>query len=245
MPVEPLVSRTRRSDSLAHFPFFSSQFVSMSHFAVFANDRFEGVGEFVDRFNHTGNTLEFTLLWEATTRDLGRAAFTHHLNYPEDTLVIVPSIVDVLTWDDVRGAYVPFYTSSTAAVTAFAEAFHDIVVTLYFPPAPCRLIFTDVVGLNSFVWTGIIGGQLVQDWIHSIVPRINDEVMRANAWNGVPGVPLGWRVHHTYQTQDGPVVVHDYRSLINGYLPGLRQRRRWARVLVNLLEEFMDGLLHN
>ena len=152
MPVEPLVSRTRRSDSLAHFPFFSSQFASMSHFAVFANDRFEGVGEFVDRFNHTGNTLEFTLLWEATTRDLGRAAFTHHLNYPEDTLVIVPSIVDVLTWDDVRGAYVPFYTSSTAAVTAFAEAFHDIVVTIYFPPAPCRLIFTDVVGLNSFVF---------------------------------------------------------------------------------------------
>ena len=108
----------------------------MIYFVVFANDRFDGLGEFVDRYNHSGNILEFIILWDATTQDLGRAAFAHHMDHPDHSLIIVPSIVDLFTWDEVRGGYIPYYASSTAAVTAFAEALHDIVVTLFLSPAP-------------------------------------------------------------------------------------------------------------
>ena len=116
-----------------------------------------------------------------------------------------------------RGGYIPYYSSSTTAVTAFAEALYDIVVTLYLPPAPCRLIFAHIVGLNTFSWPDVLEGQLIQDWIHSVVPRVNDKVTRVNVWNNVPDVTPGWRVHFTYQDHDGPNVVNDYRTFPGGY----------------------------
>ena len=216
-----------------------SRLAIMIHFVVFANDRFDGVGEFVDRYNHSGNTLEFIILWDATTRNLGRAAFAHHMDYPDHSLIIVPSIVDLFTWDEMRGGYIPYYSSSTAAVTAFAEALYNIVVTLYLPPAPCRLIFAHIVGLNTFTWPDVLEGQLNQDWIHSVVPRVNDKVTRVNVWNNVPDVTPGWRVHFTYQDHDGPVVVNNYRTFPGGYLFG------GLGTFVCLLEQYMDGLYHN
>ena len=67
----------------------------MPHFVVFSNERLEGVHDFVGRLNGTNNTMDFTQIWDGATRDLGRAAFAHHLVFPEDTLVIVPSILDL------------------------------------------------------------------------------------------------------------------------------------------------------
>ena len=217
----------------------------MSHFVIFSNERLEGVQGFVTRFNETGNTIDFVQLWDSTTRELGRAAFAHHVVYPQDTLVIVPSILDLFSWDEEVDLYLPFFSSVEAAVGSFAETFHDILVNLWSVPVSCRIIFTDLVGVDCLNWALVSGDAATQLWLDSVVPGVNEEVDQANAWNGVPNVPMGWRIHGFRQTMDGVLLVNDYRTLSDGYLPSRHQQRRWAWTVINLLGQYMDMVYHN
>ena len=121
----------------------------MVHFVVFTDGRLEGVPRFMDRMNMTDNTVAFVVMEEATTRKLGGAAFAHHLIWPADFLVVVPSILDLFSWDDEIGLYLPFYSSVAAAMAAMAECFHEIVVDLLTVPIPCQIIVADMVGLDT------------------------------------------------------------------------------------------------
>ena len=224
-----------RPSNLFHF-----QVSTMSHFVIFSNERLEGVQDYMDRLNETGNTVDFVQIWDATTRELGGAAFAHHAVYPGDTLVVVPSVLNLLSWDEEVGLYLPFFSSVEAAVASFAETFHDILVNLLSVPVPCRIIFTDLVGVDCLNWALV-----TQHWVDSVVPRVNEEVDQANAWNGVPNVPLGWRIQGLRQTVDGVLSINDYRTMPDGYLPSRGQQRQWARTLINLLGQYMDMVYHN
>ena len=210
----------------------------MPHFVVFSNERLEGVHDFVGRLNGTNNTMDFTQIWDGATRDLGRAAFAHHLVFPEDTLVIVPSILDLFNWDQQVGRYLPYFSSVDVAVASFAQALRDILTNLMAVPVPCRVVFTDLVGVDCLTWAPIAGDAILQRWIDAIVPRANSEVAQANFWNGVPVVPFGRRIHEHRPTVDGVISVNDYRSMPDGFMPNRRQQRRWARVLIDLLEQY-------
>ena len=83
----------------------------MVHFVVFTDGRLGEVPRFMDRVNMTDNTVSFVVMEEATTRELGGAAFAHHLIWPADSLVVVPSVLDLFSWDDEIGLYLPFYSS--------------------------------------------------------------------------------------------------------------------------------------
>ena len=215
----------------------------MSHFVVFVNNRFAGVDRFVDQFNNSGNTIEFCMLWEATTLGLGRAAFAHHVLWPQHTLVIVPSVLDLFTWGDEINTFLPFFTTVNAAVAAFVETFAEITTSLFSVHVPCRVVFADLVGFDTLTWSDVAGSYHIQELLHAVLPHVNAEIERVNTWNGSSVVPLGWRIHSLCPVVDGVVMVHDYRVLVDGYLPGVRQQRRWARILVGLLEEHMEGVL--
>ena len=164
--------------------------------------------------------------------------FAHHLVFPGDTLVIVPSILDLFNWDRQVGRYLPYFSSVDVAVASFAQALHDILVNLMAVPIPCSVVFTDLVGLDCLTWAPIAGDIILQRWIDAIVPRVNSEVAQANFWNGVPVVPFGWRIHGHRPTVDGVLSVNDYRAMPDGFMPNRRQQRRWARVLINLLKQY-------
>ena len=217
----------------------------MVHFVVFTDGRLGEVPRFMDRANMTDNTVSFMVMEEATTRELGGAAFAHHLIWPTDSLVVVPSVLDLFSWDDEIGLYLPFYSSVAAAVAAMAECFHDIVVGLLTVPVPCQITVADMVGLDTMTWSETPGDATVQDWIDGVVPRVNVEIDVVNAWNYSPNVPLGSRVHMTRRTVDGTLAVHDYRAFPDGFSPSRRQVRRWARSFANLLEEFVEDQHRN
>ena len=217
----------------------------MVHFVVFSDNRLEGVQHYMDRYNLTDNTIEFVIREDLTTRELGGLAFAHHVIYPEDTLVVVPGVLDMFTWDDEVRCYLPLYASVEAAVTAYGVCFDDILINLLAAPLPYNIIVTDLVGMDTITWDETPGDSTVQDWVDAVVPRVRDEADRVNAWVGMTNVPLGSRVHVTRRTVDGILHVHDYRSFPDGFLPGRRQLRRWARVFANLLAEYVDGHYHN
>ena len=91
----------------------------MPHFIVFVSNRFMDVERHVAQFNDTRHTIEFCFVREATTRELGRAAFAHHLVWPLHVLIVVPSVLDLFTWDDELHLYIPFFVTPDAAVAAF------------------------------------------------------------------------------------------------------------------------------
>ena len=67
----------------------------MASFAIFSDERLEGVSDIIDTINDTGNSVEVICSWDATTGQLGRAAFAHHLVYPTDMVVVTPRILDL------------------------------------------------------------------------------------------------------------------------------------------------------
>ena len=217
----------------------------MVHFVIFSDGRLDGVQRYIDRYNLTSNTIEFIIGEDLTTRELGGWAFAHHLLHPTDTLVVVPGALDMWTWDEDMGIYLPLYSSAAAAIAAYSHTFDDIVANLLAHPVPCRVIVADLVGFDSITWSDSPGDAAIQDWLDLVVTGVRGETDRINGWVGSPCVPLGSQVHVTSRTVDGLLQVHDYRSFPDGYLPGRRQLKRWARVFSNLLAEFVDSLYHN
>ena len=212
----------------------------MASFTIFADERLEGVDEVVATLNNTGNSLKIICIWDATNGQLGRAAFAHHIMFPADTLVVTPSILDLFTFDEEVGIYFPLFSTVEAAVAYYAQAFNDVVLELLALPVPPQVIFTDLVGVDTLTWAPVFGDATVQAWADSIVPRVNEEIDRVNNWNGVPGVPLGHRILYTGATRDGLIRVHDFRAMVDRFLPSPRQRGRCARVIIGLLRMFVQ-----
>ena len=208
----------------------------MVHFVLFSDQRLGGVPEFVYRTNFTDHTIDFVIIEDATTRELGGAAFSHHLVYPGDFLVLVPGVLDLFTWGNELKLYLPLYSTVEAAVAALAVCYHDILVNLLTIPIPCQLSITDMVGFDTLTWTQTPGDAVVQEWLDTVVPRVNLEADRVNTWIRSPNLFLSSRIHMTRRTADGTLRIHDYRTLPDGYAPGRRQQRRWARLIVNFLE---------
>ena len=216
----------------------------MPHFVIFCDGRLEGVRHYLDRFNLTANTLELCVGEDLTTQELGGWAFAHHLLHPEDFLVVVPSPLDMFTWDEEVGIYLPLSSSAEAAIAAYGQWFDGIVTNLLAHPIPSRIIITDLVGFDSIFWADTPGDVAMQDWLDLVV-GVRGEAYCINGWVESPVVPLGSQVHLTRRTVDGLLQIHDYRTFYDGFLPGRRQLRRWARVFGNLLALFVDGLYHN
>ena len=217
----------------------------MPHFVVFVSDRFTDVERHVAQFNDTRHTIEFCVVWEATTRELGRTAFAHHLVWPLHVLVVVPSVLDLFTWDEELHLFIPFFVTPDAAVAAFEVVLQEVVANCFAPRVPCQLVFADLVGLDTFAWLDVVGTHQVQELVLAVIPRVNFIINRLNVWNGAGILPFGRQVHTFRQAVDGVVTIHDYRTLVDGYFPGVRQQRRWARALIELLEDDMEGVLPN
>ena len=217
----------------------------MPHFVIFCDDRLDGVQHYLNRYNLKDNTLELCVGEDLTTQELGGRAFAHHLLYPEDWLVVVPSPLDLFSWDEEVGLYLPLFSSAEAAIAAYGQWFDGIVTNLLAHPAPSRIIITDLVGFDSIFWEQTPGDIAMQDWVDHVVVGFRGEADRINGWVESPVVPLGSQVHLTRRTVDGLLHVHDYRTFYDGFLPGRRQLKRWARVFGNLLALFVDGLYHN
>ena len=211
----------------------------MTSFTIFSDERLEGVADIINTINDSGNNVEVSCIWDAATGQLGRAAFAHHLVYPTDVVVVVVSILDLFNFDREVGLYIPWFTTVEAAVEHYVQTISHVLTELLSLPATPRVIFADLVGVDTLAWTPAFGDFAVQALADCIVPRVNEEIARVNTWSGVPGVPLGRHILYTRQTQDGLIRIHDFRTLINGFLPGPRQRGRWARVIVALLRMFV------
>ena len=212
----------------------------MASFAIFSDERLEGVLDIINTINDSGNSVEVICIWDAATGQLGQAAFAHHLVYPTDVVVVTPSILDLFTFDREVGLYIPWFATVEAAVEHYTQTISTTLTELLSLPAPPRVIFADLVGVDTLVWAPVFGDFAVQALTDCIVPRVNEEIARVNTWSGVPGVPLGRRILYTRQTQDGLIRIHDFRTLTNGFLPGPRQRGRWARVITALLRMFVQ-----
>ena len=212
----------------------------MASFAIFSDERLEGVSDIVTTINDTGNSVEIICIWDATTGQLGRAAFAHHLVYPTDMIVVTPSILDLFTFDREIGLYLPLFSTAETAVAHYAQTLNTVLMELLALSVPPQVIFVDLVGVDTLAWAPMFGDFSVQAWADCVVPRVNDEVAWVNAWDGVPGVPLGRRVLYTRQTRDGLIRIHDFRTMIDRFLPGPRQRGRWARVITGLLRMFIQ-----
>ena len=217
----------------------------MPHFIVFVSNRFIDVERHVALFNDTRHTIEFCFVREATTRELGRAAFAHHLVWPLHVLIVVPSVLDLFTWDDDLHLYIPFFVTPDAAVASFEADLQEVITNCFAPRVPCQLVFADLVGLDTLAWVDVVGTHQVQELVHGVVPRVNYIINGLNAWNGAGVLPFGRQVHTFRQAVDGVVTIHDYRTLVDGYFPGVRQQRRWARIIVELLEDDMEGVFPN
>ena len=217
----------------------------MPHFVIFCDSRLEGVQRYLDRSNLTANTLELCIGEDLTTQELGGWAFAHHLLHPEDFLVVVPSPLDMFTWDEEVGIYLPLFSSAEATIAAYGQWFDGIVTNLLAHPIPSRIIITDLVGFDSISWADTPGDVAMQDWLDLVVVGVRGEADRIDGWVESPVVPLGSQVHLPRRTVDGLLQIHDYQTFYDGYRPGRRQLRRWARVFGNLLALFVDGLYHN
>ena len=107
----------------------------MPHFVIFCDDRLDGVQHYLNRYNLTDNTLELCVGEDLTTQELGGRAFAHHLLYPEDWLVVVPSPLDLFSWDEEVGLYLPLFSSAEAAIAAYGQWFDGIVINLLAHPS--------------------------------------------------------------------------------------------------------------
>ena len=198
-----------------------------------------------DRIIPVGHTLEFYIIEDATTQELGRAAYAHHLLFPTDYLILIPGALDLFSWDDNVQLYLPLYSSVEAAVAAMSALFDNILLDLLTVPTVCRLSIADIVGLDTILWEDTPGDTAIQEWLNSAIPRINLEADRVNAWIRTPNLPLARRIHMSRPTVDGVLLVTDYRALPDGYTPGRRLCRRWARVLADFLDQITDDHRHN
>ena len=211
----------------------------MASFAVFTDERLEGVDGIVASLNDTLNTIRITCIWDATTEQLGRAAFSHHLVFPSDILVVAPSILDVFSYDEEARLCLPRFSTTDAAVAHYVQTLNAISLELMSLPVPPQVIFSDLVGVDTLTWPAAFGDAVVQMWVDSIVPGVNEEIGQLNSWNGVPSVPLGHRILYSRVTPDRLIRVHDFRAMVDGFLPNPRQLGRWARVLMDLLRMFV------
>ena len=177
----------------------------MASFAVFADERLEGVYGIV----------------------------------ASDILVVAPSILDVFSYDEEAMLYLSRFSNTDAAVAHYAQTLNAISLELMSLPVPPQVIFSDLVGVDTLTWAAAFGDAAVQMWVDSIVPGVNEEIGQLNSWNGVPGVPLGHRILYSRVTQDSLIRVHDFRAMVDGFLPNPRQLGRWARVLIDLLRMFV------
>ena len=108
------------------------------HIVLFGDQRLEGLVDFYDRIVPAGHTLEFYIIEDATTRELGGAAYAHHLLFPQDYLILVPGVLDLFSWDDDVHLYLPLYSTVEAAVAAMSALFDVILLNLLTVPAECR-----------------------------------------------------------------------------------------------------------
>ena len=215
------------------------------HIVFFGDQRLEGLVDLYDRIISVGHTLEFYIIEDATTQELGRAAYAHHLLFPADYLILIPGALDLFSWDDDVQLYLPLYSSVEAAVAAMSALFDNILLDLLTVPAVCRLSIADMVGLDTILWEDTPGDTAIQEWLNSAIPRINLEADRINAWIRTPNLPLARRIHMSRPTVDGVLLVTDYRALPDGYTPGRRLCRRWARVLADFLDQITDDHRRN
>ena len=209
------------------------------HIVFFGDQRLEGMVDLYDRIIPAGHTLEFYIVEDATTQELGGAAYAHHLLFPADYLIIIPGALDLFTWDDDVRLYLPLYSSVDAAVAAMSALYDNILMDLLTIPTVCRFCMADMVGLDTILWDDTPGDTAIQEWLNSTIPRINMEADRVNGWIGTPNLPLARRVHMSRPTVDGVLLVTDYRALHDGY-PSRRLFRRWARVLADFLDLITD-----
>ena len=200
----------------------------MARFVIFTNERLAGIQPFINRHNTTDNVTEIFCVWDATTNDLGEAAYTHRQISPEDVIIIVPSLFDLLTWDEALSLYVPYFVTREATVAAFARTVHGIVADLMSGPDPRHVIMADMVGADLTRWPLVSADLRTQDWLDDVIPLLNEELYQLNSWFATPSLPLGWRIHIHQRTVDGTLTIHDYRMLDDGHAPGRRQMRRWA-----------------
>ena len=198
-----------------------------------------------DRIIPVGHTLEFYIIEDATTQELGGAAYAHHLLFPADYLILIPGALDLFSWDDDVQLYLPLYSSVEAAVAAMSALFDNILLDLLTVPTVCRLSIVDMVGLDTILWEDTPGDTAIQEWLNSAIPRINLEAARINAWIRTPNLPLARRIHMSRPTVDGVLLVTDYRALPDSYTPGRRLCRRWARVLADFLDQITDDQRRN
>ena len=210
------------------------------HIVFFGDQRLEGMVDLYDRIIPVGHTLEFYIIEDATTQELGGAAYAHHLLFPADYLILIPGALDLFTWDDDVQLYLPLYSSVEAAVAAMSALFDNILLDLLTVPTVCRLSIADIVGLDTILWEDTPGDTAIQEWLNSAIPRINLEADRVNAWIRTPKLPLARRIHMSRPTVDGVLLVTDYRALSDGYTPSRRLCRRWARVLADFLDQITD-----
>ena len=112
----------------------------MASFTIFSDERMEGVSDIVATLNDTSNSVEIICIWDATTGQLGRAAFAHHLVYPTDTLVVTPSILDLFTFDREVGLYLPLFFTVEVAVAHYSQTFNNIIMELLALPVPPQVI---------------------------------------------------------------------------------------------------------
>ena len=130
-------------------------------------------------------------------------------------------------------------------MAAMSALFDIILLNLLTVPAECRFSIADMVGLDTVIWEDTPGDTAIQEWLNSAIPLINQEADRINAWIHTPNVPLAGRIHMSRPTVDRVLLVTDYRTLPDGYTPGRRQCRRWARVLADLLDQVLDDHRRN
>ena len=115
-------------------------------------------------------------------------------------IVVTPSIFDLFTFDREIGLYLPLFSTVETAVAHYAQTLNTVLMELLALPVPPQVIFADLVGVDTLAWAPVFGDFSVQAWADCVVPRVNDEVTRVNAWNGVP---LRRRVLYTSKTRDG------------------------------------------
>ena len=154
------------------------------HIVFFGDQRLEGMVDLYDRIIPVGHTLEFYIIEDATTQELGGAAYAHHLLFPTDYLILIPGALDLFTWDDDVRLYLPLYSSVDAAVAAMSALFDNILMDLLTVPTVCRLCIADMVGLDTILWEDTPGDTAIQEWLNSTIPRINMEADRVNVGSG-------------------------------------------------------------
>ena len=116
------------------------------------------MSDIVNTINDTGNSVEVICIWDATTGQLGRAAFAHHLVYPTDIVVVTPSILDLFTFNREVGLYLPLFSTVENAVAHYAQTLNTVLMELLALPVPLKVIFADLVGVDTLAWAPVFAG---------------------------------------------------------------------------------------